>query len=177
MKKINRFILSCLLLATTITQVQSNESDSSKQQYDFIIGEWTCSYIQYADGKVTAEYPCTWQGKHTFDGNMVQDDFRMYFKEKLVFAGTTLRTWVERKQRWDLAFLGAGQGHWPNFHGVWQDSQMNITATGEDQRGKFESKIHFKDIKKDSYLWEMHKSYDEGKTWNLDAQIKTTRKL
>lgn len=127
-------------------------------------------------GKVAAEYPCDWNARYTFDGYMVQDDFRMYYQNKVAFAGTTLRTWVENKKRWDLAFLGAAVGHWPNFHGIWQDNKMEITASGSDRGGDFLSKIRFTDIKEDSFLWEMEKSYDEGKTWYLDTQIKTQRK-
>lgn len=154
------------------------ESKDPSKQFDFLIGHWECTYQAVdAEGELGQAYPCTWDGKYTFDGNMVQDDFKMFNKDgAMVFAGTTLRTYVAQKQRWDLAFLGARNGHWPNFHGVWKEGEIHINSDGVDQRGNFKAKIRFYDIKEDSFMWDMHKSYDEGKTWALDSVIKPVRK-
>lgn len=174
-------VFSTVFADTATNDNSTPASISAKKQFEFLIGSWDCTYLQYSNttdsmGEVVAKYPCDWNAKYTFDGHMVQDDFQLYYEGKVAFAGTTLRTWVQNKQRWDLAFLSAGRGHWPNFHGTWQETGMEIAASGSDQRGDFVSKIRFVDIKANSFLWEMEKSYDDGKSWYLDTQIKTTRK-
>lgn len=183
MKRLTQVLLAVALIATCTTSI-ADEANSGKtaaptnevrQQYDFIIGEWECTFVQFAKGKEATNYPCTWHGRYTFDGLMVQDDFRMYHQEKMVFSGTTLRTWVAHKKRWDLAFLGAGVGHWPNFFGEWQEGQMQITSKGTDQLGEFDAKIRFTNIQDDSFLWQMEKSYDGGENWQLDAEIRSRR--
>lgn len=184
MKRLSKTLLAKTLLSAAFITVSAlslaeepaqNNTAEMRKQYDFLIGNWDCTFVQFADGKEAAQYPCTWQGKYTFDGLMVQDDFRMYHQEQMVFSGTTLRTFVEQKQRWDLAFLGSGAGHWPNFHGQWKDNQMQITQKGKDQKGEFDAKIHFKNIEQNSFLWTMEKSYDGGKTWSHDMEIRSTR--
>lgn len=168
-----RFLL--LSLATISCFAFSSTGDHQKE-YDFLIGDWQCQFEQYKDNQKVRTYPCQWQGKYTFDGHMVQDDFRMYADDKVVFSGTTLRTYVATKNRWDLAFLGSNIGHYPNFQGNWTGSEMAITNQGEDERGKFDVSIRFHDITQDSFTWEMKTSYDQGKTWELSARINATRR-
>ncbi|BDX04904.1 hypothetical protein MACH26_04250 [Planctobacterium marinum] len=93
----------------------------------------------------------------------------------MIFAGTTLRTWVPQKQRWDLAFLSAQGGHYPNFFGKWHNDHMQIEVRNQDAQGEFLSKIRFKDITAESFTWDMYQSRDEGKSWSLDSIIKAHR--
>ncbi len=174
-------LIMSFYLALASSLLLANEGTPQKppqQQYDFLIGDWDCQFQKYNAVELEYELGCFWQGKYTFDGNMVQDDFRMYSQDgkQVVFAGTTLRTYVEQKQRWDLAFLSSRNGHWPNFYGSWQQNSMHIVTKGKDAQGEFDAKIRFHNIQKDSFTWEMKKSYDQGKTWQLDSIITAKRK-
>lgn len=152
------------------------EADPTKQ-YDFLKGDWDCQWIQYQEGKEASRFNCDWSGKYTLEGTMFQDDFRMYNDNKqLIYAGTTLRTYVKSKKRWDMAFLASSSGHWPNFHGVWQENEMYITSQGVDAKGEHKTRIRFYDIQQGRFIWEMQKSYDDGKTWQLDSEIRAKRK-
>ena len=77
-------LMAALLITGPVSQVQAEKTQGNstevRKQYDFLIGNWDCTYVQYVDGKEAGEYPCTWQGKYTFDGLMVQDDFRMFYQ-------------------------------------------------------------------------------------------------
>lgn len=173
MKSLFKAIVLGSALIATASSIAKTEDHS--KEYDFLVGSWSCEWVQFSENKKVAAYPCEWEGKYTLDGTMMQDDFRMYANDKLVFAGTTLRTFVPHKNRWDLAFLASNMGHWPNFYGNWTGDEMAITSQGEDKGGKYDAKIRFHQIEKDSFTWEMKKTYDQGETWEIGSRIYAKR--
>jgi hypothetical protein len=169
-------VASAMMLVLIFCFTSQSNADEEQKQYDFFIGDWACTWFSFEGDVVKNQYPCDWKAYYTFNGSMVQDDFQMFNSGDLIFAGTTLRTYVATKNRWDLAFLSAKGGHYPNFYGNWADGNMHVFNTGEDSHGKFIGKILFTNIKDDSFDWEMRKSYDGGQSWQLSYRIEALRK-
>lgn len=169
--------LAFALSAVLSFNVLATEKEDPTKQYDFLKGQWNCEYKAYAEEKVTYSSACTWEGRYTLEGSMFQDDFRLFNAEgNKIFSATTIRTWVPQKNRWDLAALFSQQGHYPNFHGVWENDEMVISVQGEDPKGKFDGKIRFFDIDENTFSWKLERSYDQGKTWHLGVTIDAKRK-
>jgi hypothetical protein len=155
------------------------DAPEQASQFEFLIGEWDCEWTGFnKEGEALAPLPCRWSARYTFDGRMVQDDYRLWDSDqKLIFSGTTLRSYSPDKARWEFVFLGSQQPAWPRFHGRWEQGEMRIHAEGTDRQGRdFVSRIKFHKITSNSFEWRMDTSYDGGETWQLSGINTATRR-
>jgi hypothetical protein len=68
------------------------------------------------------------------------------------------------------------QGSYIALEGGYKDGNMILQTLRNPAAPKQVSRMVFKDIKKDSFLWNWEGSKDGGKTWTLNWQITYTRK-
>jgi hypothetical protein len=62
------------------------------------------------------------------------------------------------------------------WHGVWQNGQMMLDASGQGPDGKpLMTRIRFFQIEKGSFSWESEVSRDTGRTWSRSAMLKAFR--
>lgn len=156
----------------------SAQDVSLPRDFDFLNSRFDCTYTGYdAEGKAGPGYPCVWSGHYTFNGRMFQDDFVMFDLEGVeVFSGTTLRTWSPQLERWEMVFLGSNQAAtWMPFHGTAIEGEIRISNSGEDQQGPFIGKIRFRNIGEQGFVWDLHRSYDDGASWAKSGEIVATK--
>jgi len=109
---------------------------------------------------------------------MVMDDFKAYSATGTEISSyVTLRTYCEAAGRWEMSGLGALQAATTaQWHGKWNDGEMQTEATGADARGTtIRNRIRFFSIEHDRFSWESRVSLDDGKTWFLASSLSATR--
>ncbi|WP_196137552.1 hypothetical protein [Aliikangiella sp. G2MR2-5] len=180
--------IPCIILSLTLSLVsnasiaESNkEKDfiAKKKDYEFLIGNWSCEWQKLdANGDVKNRANCQWDGRYTFNGNMVQDDFRMFNPQgDLVYAGTTLRSFSPQIEQWKHTYLAVmGGPSFEDFIGDKIDDEIHLSATRKSIDGQETfMKIRFHSINKNSFRWESHTSTDK-KVWTLDSRIISNRR-
>lgn len=141
-------------------------------QFNFLIGDWDCNmkFLIAKDKYKTTK--TKWYAYYTLDGYAIQDD-----AIGPGFRGTTYRTYNPRKKKWIMKWIPANQGNPWDIEAEFVNGEIHATTEGQDQFGKFMDKIFFYDIKPKSFSWRQERSYDQGKTWTLWAEIKAKRKV
>ena len=147
-------------------------AQDEKAYFDFWVGEWEVTWNE-ADGK---------KGKglntisKTLDENVINENFRILEGQSKGFKGTSISVYQPRQKRWKQAWAD-NQGGYFDFVGE-TDNGKRIFKTQPIKNGDNEviSRMVFKDIKKDSFVWDWESSVDGGKTWKLNWQINYKRK-
>lgn len=149
------------------------------RQFSFLIGRWNVDATKFdAEGLVIFRYKAIWRAKYLNEGRMIMDEFEALATDgRPISSYVTLRTYSEAARRWEMVGLAALQpvavSEW---HGVWTGDEMQIDASGVDPAGRhIKTKIRFRDITPERFLWESRSSVDDGKTWVLNAVLVATR--
>jgi len=152
---------------------------AQSRQFDFLIGLWDVVATRFKeDGSVLFQYKAMWEAKHVNDGRMIIDDFRACGPSgEAISSFVTLRTYSETTQRWEMQGLAALQPAAPTeWHGVWQDGEMLLDASGRNADGKLiRTKIRFYEIERDRFSWSSKTSRDESVTWIPTASLVAVR--
>ena len=152
---------------------------AQSRQFDFLIGNWNVVVTRIKDdGSVLFQYKAKWEARYLNDGRMIIDDFKACGPSgEEVSSFVTLRTYSEVTQRWEMQGLAALQPAGPTeWHGIWQDGEMLLDATGKNADGKtIRTKIRFYEIQKDQFSWSSKTSRDEGISWVLTASLLAVR--
>ncbi len=83
----------------------------------------------------------------------------------------------EARRRWEMAGLAALQpAANAEWHGEWQDGEMQLSAIGKNADGKAVSnRIRFFAIEQNRFAWESSMSSDDGETWLPAALLIASR--
>lgn len=168
----DRFWRSRLELGAKIGALPEGMNPSAPMetaQFDFIMGEWRSDVFWMNDMKkktYAAGIPGYWSAAYSNNGYAVTDEWR-----SVQGNGPTLptyRSYVPYSKSWVMTFIGPNQRRdltWL-MEGKFNDSgEMHAEFEGSDRTGKFMARVHFTEIKADSFLWSSDRSYDGGKTW------------
>ncbi|MCB0279741.1 MAG: hypothetical protein KDD94_09580 [Calditrichaeota bacterium] len=155
--------------ATVASLTGLNGSD----QFDFLIGNWTCTGKYLTASGSYGTYTATWKGYYLLERTIVADDFRVDTPNgAIAFLGSTFRTYNPDSDSWSMQFYDAVKGEWGEaFSGKRTEDMVMIDASGKDAYGSFLAKIAFYDIKEDSFKWKEDRSYDNGKTWIKNTSV------
>ena len=166
-----------MIIASSFSAADNAKKEDAQQpqkDFDFLIGKWDCEWQQFdPKGKIRTKIGCQWDARYTFDGMMVQDDFRMFNESgKLVYAGTTLRSYSVREKQWKNTFLDVvGGPSFEDFVGKRVGDEIHIQTTRKNANGeKTFMRIRFHDISENGFSWE-GKTSSDGKDWTLDSRI------
>ena len=136
-----------------------------------IIGDHSCVMTYRGqDGQLTEKADCRWHWYYKFEGHMVQDDFYMLDPDgKVVWSGSTLRTWDLASHQWNNMFLGVhGTGFGKMFHGQPVEGEVHLEVSGEEPDGRtYQDRLFFYDMKDGGFRWRQERSYDDGVNWQL----------
>ncbi|MCW8878413.1 MAG: hypothetical protein OQJ89_08820 [Kangiellaceae bacterium] len=170
-------VTTVMIIASSFSfagDAKKKEAEQPQKDFDFLIGNWDCEWQRFdPKGKIQSKIRCKWDARYTFDGLMVQDDFRMFNSSgKLVYAGTTLRNYSPQEKQWKNTFLDVvGGPSFEDFVGKKVGGEIHIQTTRKNANGqKAFMKIRFHNISESGFSWE-GKTSSDGKNWTLDSRI------
>lgn len=135
-------------------------------QLAFTLGNWDLvSKSLQADGgyRTTSATSTTY---FILDGFAIQDDFRALDPSgRVVFRGTSIRTFDPRTKKWSIKWLMAGESGMTLITGELKDGQFVMEGKGSDGGGEFMERATYLNISADHYSFKMSRSFDGGKTW------------
>jgi hypothetical protein len=163
-------VLSILILIASRGVMQQVAPPPETKQFDFWVGEWTCTGEMIApDGKKTKT-----EGqntiKRTFDGHVVEESFRMG-----EFKGTSVSVYNPKSKLWQQTWVD-NQGSYIALSGEYKDGKMILTTLPRPKAPKTASRMIFHDIKPNSFTWDWESTADGGKTWKLAWRLNYVRK-
>lgn len=188
MKKSNIAQLSVLLIfISTMLYPQNNATtengllieptalqtlpETPNKYYDFWIGEWNVSWDE--NGKI---------GKGTniispiLDGTALQENFEITEGQSKGFKGTSISTYNKSSKTWKQVWIDS-QGAYYNFIGAVEgDTPIFKTKAIEKDGKRLVSRMVFKDIAENSFIWDWESSIDGGNQWRLNWRIHYNRK-
>ncbi len=144
--------------------------------YAWLIGSWDVRTVDYqSDGK-RRESTGEWHFSWVLEGRAVQDVWisppRAQRNASLSKTGnrygTTLRVYDSKIGAWRVTWLNSVSGAHDELVGKRKGS--DIVQEGRDSDGN-QMRWVFTDIKPDSFRWYGERSYDSGKTWQLEAEF------
>ena len=140
----------------------------------FCIGDWEIRPLNAPDGvKPVARMHAYW----TLDGHALFADYRGLNRQgKVVFRGTSFRTYDPKNKKYYMKWMVAGKGDYTLISGNFENEALVTTGQGIDQRGDFIERYSFFDIKPNQFKFKLERSYDDGKSWQLHALNRYNRK-
>ena len=139
------------------------------KEFDFFIGDWDVAIKNLnPDGSVASEEKATWTARHTDEGRMIVDEFTRITADGVKTShSVTLRTFCPGTEQWEMTFLFSSQKEQPSsFRGRFVDGEGRFQAIIKlSDELTMTGNIIFRDIQKDSFVWELENSLDGGKTW------------
>jgi len=136
-----------------------------------MIGDHSCTMTYRGeDGELTVKSDCRWHWYYKFEGHMVQDDFYMLDDAgKVIWTGSTLRTWEPSADRWNNMFLGShGTGFGRMFHGKPVEDEVHLEVDDEDPDGTpHKNRIYFYEVEAGKFRWRQERSDENGENWKV----------
>lgn len=168
MANYQRLILPVLIVMSMVSFGQSEKMEAPENAFDFWIGSWEISY-KNAEGKtITGTNSIT----KILDGKVIQENFE---DPSTGFKGTSISVYNPREKVWRQAWAD-NQGGYFDFIGN-LENRNRIFQTHPKKNGEkiIVSRMVFKDIKTDSFVWDWEKSEDGGETWTLQWKLNYER--
>ena len=145
--------------------------DTSKW-FDFWVGEWEVSWQEGNNAIGTGINRIT----ATLDGKVIQEHFQIKTGQSKGFKGTSISVFDPRTKIWHQAWAD-NQGGYYDFVGEMQGADRIFkTAMVEKDGVKYLSRMVFKNITPNAFVWDWESSQDGGQTWKLNWQIHYKRR-
>ena len=152
-------------------------------QFNFFVGDWTSQYKTRVSRESELYGPAvtgSWKAWYGWDGFAIYDDW----KQVGVLAGNSgpaIRSYDPLNDQWVMHFIPINAP----VESVWQmtgkfdengelHGEMELTDL---QGNKFVQRIHFVNIKPDSFSWRSDRSYDGGKSWIKNWGVGENRRV
>lgn len=164
-----------LLRAQTDGSLKQRHPDAPAEtaQLEFFLGKWE---VRGQDQDPNSPPRARTHAYYILDGFMIQADYRALDPAgNVVFRGTSLRTYDPQKGAWSIKWVMANNSGYTDIVARMKDGELVSTGKGVDGGGEFIERYRFYDIRKNSYKFEMERSYDGGKTWRLFSKSAFTR--
>ncbi len=169
-------LFSGTLWSQTESSKQQRHPDAppEAEQLEFFLGKWE---VRGQDQSPDTPPGARTHAYYILDGTMIQDDFRALDSSgKVVWRGTSLRTYDSQKGKFSIKWLMAYSSGYTDITAEMKDGELVSTGKGVDSGGRaFRERFRYYEIQKDSFKFQMERSYDEGKTWRRFANSIFTR--
>lgn len=165
------FVITLCLFNKANAQNTSLENDS--KLFDFWIGNWDVSWTEDNGKKGYGTNTVT----KTLDGKVINEDFQILEGQSKGFKGHSISTFLNRKKNWKQTWMDSNGGYYDFIGGIKNGNPIFKTKVIEFKGKQFVQRMTFKDIKKNSFIWDWESSTDGGKTWTLQWQINYKRKV
>lgn len=148
----------------------AQEEDITKA-FDFWVGEWNA---KWGEGETAGSGTNNITKK--LDDKVINEDFKILEGPNAGFLGNSVSIYNPRTKLWHQAWVD-NSGGFINLIGEIDGNRKIFKTLPIEKDGKvIIQRMVFYDIKQDSFTWDWEGTQDGGKTWNLQWQIKYTRK-
>ncbi|WP_339696609.1 hypothetical protein [uncultured Roseivirga sp.] len=163
-----KLIVFCIFLFSLNGMYAQNNPE---KQFDFWIGKWNLTWLG-ANGKIE-------RGQNTIseilDGKVIQENFEATEGAQKGYKGISISVYNANSKTWHQTWMDNQRGN-INFTGFFDENIKGFITRPQEVNGKQQvSRMVFKDITKDSFVWDWESSEDGGKTWKLNWQINYKR--
>lgn len=164
-----------------ISDKPSSELGENAKLYDWLIGSWKVTAIDYLDNGDKLQTEGEWHFSWILEGRAVQDvwiapkrsERTPYSSRKGNRYGSTLRFYDSSIQAWRIHWINPVSGASDQL--VAKKVGNDIIHEGRDDGGNI-MRWSFTDIKTNSFHWMGESSSDGGKTFKMEAEFFGTRK-
>lgn len=164
------FILLLWLTASVAAQQPADStpppcSSAEAAQFDFWIGEWDLTWADSGRGHNSITKPL---------GNcVIQEQFRDLAPNSLV--GHSVSVYDPQAKLWRQTWVD-NTGAYMTFTGGWENDRMILSRSVTRKDGsEILQRMVFRDITRESFVWDWQSSTDSGKTWAMQWQINYSR--
>ncbi len=131
------------------------------KEFQFMIGKYNCDDSLLVNGK-WKHSKATWESAYILNGYGIKDTYR-----NDTYAGTSIRFYNTKKDKWDVYFFGMPGEHTGLWEGEKVDGKMIMRQKRKGPKGEnLESRLTFYQITENSFFW-------KGELWNLDDETAT----
>lgn len=152
----------------------ASEAPAELKQFAFWLGEWEFTHSFRKKDGTSGESTGRNSISVTFDGWGLLEDFTTGIPGRPYHGGSITiynKNTKEFSQSW-----ADSNGFVMTFAGKWQDNQMVLYSPELEQNGKkYQTRLVWKNIKKDTMDWSYERSDDKGKTWKSQWDISYRR--
>jgi len=163
--------------AATASGGSLDTAGSSRNDFDFLLGEWDVQITRYAPDGTATQREGSWSARSHVGGKIIEDLF-VERADEADAAAMTLRTYCAETQRWEMVYLWADRpaSGVSSFVGSRVGDEMHLRMQRRNaEGGVVRSRIRFFEITSDSFSWDHRTSGDNGETWSL-ATLLTVRR-
>ena len=164
-----------------ISNKPSDELGEYADYYQWLIGGWDVTAVDYLSGDKKMETLGEWHFSWVLEGRAVQDVWiapKRELRNKETSKtrnryGSTIRTFDPITKTWIINWFNPVSGARDEL--TTKREGLDIVQSGTDSEGNLMRWV-FTDIKADSFRWYGERSTDGGQSWNLEAEFFGTRK-
>jgi hypothetical protein len=137
-------------------------SGQPETQFDFWLGEWDVSWGE--DGKGTNHV------LRILDGKIIQENF-----SSPDLQGMSVSSYNHHRELWCQTWVD-NNGAYLDFTGKFEDGKMILMRDAVVKEQAVKQRMVWYNIEADQFDWNWDRSDDDGKTWQVQWQIKYKRK-
>lgn len=172
----------CLILAFSMVLNAQSKTDAVKAppdahaaDFDYLLGDWEFSGVNVQYGKLHGY----WSVARLNNPRQIVDEYRVVGpKGEIYYSTTTLRSFNDRLDEWELVSMEDGSGLQNVGTGRKEGSEMHITQKFMGPNGSFSTlRIRYFDIGADNFRWTADRSSDDGKTWTKNFQTLEVKRI
>jgi len=166
--KYNYLLFSFVICSASNVVAQHSPHATSRQQFDFWIGEWELSWKDPQKGMVKGKNVITKEMNDKVIYEHFSDPINNYFGASWSVYDTLIGKW---KQTWV-----DDQGSYLDFRGEFKDGKMTLQREYTSPGGKLvRQRMTFYNISKHRLDWVWEGSTDNGASWNELWKIEYVR--
>jgi len=162
-------------LATTPDVVTAPPAEA--HQFDFLLGDWSLVALPHVSKMVALVHGQPklggrWKAWRSVEGFGIEDELRLTTDggDPALFAHS-LRIFDRAARRWSAATVDVYRTRLQTATATWKDGVMETSGESTTDDGhRYLSRARFTAIGRDSFHYELQRSYDGGTTWE-DPQI------
>lgn len=137
-------------------------SEQPEKQFDFWLGEWNCTWGE--DGNATNRV------LRIMDDKVIQENFN-----NPVLKGMSVSVYDPERKLWCQTWVDNG-GSYLDFTGKFKDGKMILSRDAIVKGEACKQRMVWYNIEESQFDWNWERSNDDGKTWQVQWQIKYKRK-
>ncbi len=164
-----RSILSVIFFTASFLSAQPAKGDASI--FDFWVGDWNLTWTDPDGSTGTGTNSIT----KILDGTVIREEFNGLTGQNKGFKGLSVSVLDSRTGRWKQTWVDNQNAYIPFTGGA--DGDERYFENEFMQNGKpVKTKMVFRSITRDKFIWDWKKSTDGGATWTVQWSINYIRK-
>ena len=151
---------------------QTNAKKIVHDEMNFWIGNWDLYWYEKDSLKATGENIIS----KFYNDNVIREQFKVLTGSQMGYEGSSWSMFDAPSGIWKQTWVD-NQGSYLDFVGGEEKGNRTFSKTNTKKDGtETTSRMVFKNVKKDSFVWDWETTNDGGKTWVNNWQIFYTRR-